>query len=92
MKFLGLRYPCLCLYVMKAKGQTELYNKYMNNCKKLEDNDEKFSIYIHGFWLPHLEQLKEQGLLKEGRHHICLELILTYSRYNEANLVWRTGL
>ena len=34
----------------------------MNNCKKLENNSSKFSVYIHGFWLPTLEQMKKEGL------------------------------
>ena len=40
--------------------------QYMEKCESFENDYSKFSLYVHGYWLPHLQQLVEQGLLKQG--------------------------
>ena len=44
---------------------------YMEVCQKLENNFEKYSIYVHGYFLPWLAQEREAGNLKKGRLVIC---------------------
>ena len=45
---------------------TEL-EAYMKECKSYENDSTKYSLYVHGWWLPHLEKMKKEGLLKEGK-------------------------
>ena len=49
----------------------------MLGCKKFENDFENFSLYLHGYWLPYLEQMMEDELLEEGKAtSILSELIL----------------
>ena len=42
-------------------------NRYMLQCKQLEDEYEKYSLYVHGYFLPWLQQQREAGSLQQGR-------------------------
>ena len=47
----------------------------MDSCAKYEskfDECNKYSIYVHGAWLPYLQEQKEKGLLKEGKMTVAL--------------------
>jgi len=37
----------------------------MLECKSYENNWEKYSLYVHGFWLPYLQLLMDKGTLKQ---------------------------
>ena len=41
--------------------------EYMDICKSYENDYKMYSLYVHGYWLPYVEQQKAKGLLKEGR-------------------------
>lgn len=38
----------------------------MLKCKEYEDQPGKFSLYLHGYWLPVLEELRKEGTVCEG--------------------------
>ena len=40
----------------------------MQECKALEDDYMKYSEYIHGFWIPWLEQQRENKRLHSGKY------------------------
>ena len=37
-------------------------------CKKLENDDNKFSQYIHEYWLPWLDEQRKAGKLIKGKY------------------------
>ena len=39
----------------------------MNKCKLYEIAEEKYSLYIHGYFLPWLDQQRKAGKLKSGK-------------------------
>ena len=39
----------------------------MNQCKQYEEDHDKYSLYIHGFWLVWLDRQREAGVLKHGK-------------------------
>ena len=56
--FLGTNYPCLLILYMKKKGLKQELEKYMLECRDLQGTD-KYSQYVHGFFLPWLQQERE---------------------------------
>ena len=38
----------------------------MARCLCYENDWENYSHYVHGFWIPYLQQLKNEGILTEG--------------------------
>ena len=64
MSYLELRYPCLSVYVKKKLGMKEDLRRYMENCRKLEKDYEQYSWYLHGYFIPWLEEQRAKGDLK----------------------------
>ena len=54
LDFLGLQFPSLLICVLKNRGNEKEIAEYMEDCKKLENDYEKYSQYVHGYWLPWL--------------------------------------
>ena len=71
MDFCSQRYPSLYIFVMKKRNMDSAIKIYMEVCQKLENNFEKYSIYVHSYFLPWLAQEREAGNLKEGRLIVC---------------------
>ena len=40
---------------------------YMQMCESYQDGIGKYSLYIRGFWIPHLKQQEEMGNLEKGK-------------------------
>ena len=55
MTFLEENYPCLCIYVLKKRCQNRDLTNYMTRCKQYKDDVKKYSIYVHGYFLPWLQ-------------------------------------
>ena len=55
IEFLSQEYPGLYLYVMKERGMHKEVNDYMEKCKLLKDSYEKYSFFVHGYFLPYLQ-------------------------------------
>ena len=47
----------------------EELSDYLKKFKAYENTDDetKYSLYVHGYWLPHLQQLVDRGVLKKGK-------------------------
>ena len=74
LNFLGERYPDLCIFVMKKRGMQDELQEYMDRCRSYENDPERYTLYIRGYWLPYLQQQKDKGLLKEGGQSlICFD-------------------
>ena len=64
--FLSQQYPCLYIHVLKKRGRIEEMVNYMQECKKLENDYKKFSLYLHGYLLPWFHLLRKSGKLSKG--------------------------
>ena len=53
--YLSVWCPCLHIYVLQKRGKKSELAAYMETCKSYENHWPKYSLYIHGYWLPHLE-------------------------------------
>ena len=67
--YLSERYPCLYIFVLQKRGMDERLRAYDEMCQSYEyDKDpSKYSLYLHGHWLPYLQRLEEEGVLKKGK-------------------------
>ena len=50
---------------MKKKGMEIEMTKYMKDCKEFYNDPDKYSFYIHGYFISHIAQLQKQGKLKK---------------------------
>ena len=84
IEYLKKWHPTLYVYAMGDCGRDEDMKEYMEKCKKYENDDDfsKYSLYIFGYWLPYLEELKKKGLLNEGQ---SVDFNLSYS-YRHCNI------
>ena len=56
MDYLSQAYPSLYLYILEHLKMTDEIEQYMAMCKEYENDHEKFSLYVHGYFLPWLHQ------------------------------------
>ena len=73
-------YPCLFMFVMdvifKNPGAVEKYmeqckaydytDEYLNKKFQLDDQVVKYTLFIHGYWLPLIDKMSKAGQLQEG--------------------------
>ena len=45
----------------------------MLECKELQNDEDKGTLFIHGYWIPHLEELRTIGWIKQGKNK-CVQL------------------
>ena len=66
LDFLNIEYPCLYFFVCLVREIS--CQEFMDICKALEnhENTKLYVYHIHGWWFPHLAQLRTQGKLKQG--------------------------
>ena len=56
MDYLSQSYPSLYLLILEHLQMTDEIEKYMAKCKEYENDHEKFSLYVHGYFLAWLHQ------------------------------------
>ena len=56
MDYLSGAYPRLYIFILKFFDMTDRVEQYMTMCKPYEDNHEKYSLYVHGYFLVWLDQ------------------------------------
>ena len=62
------KYTCLYLFALKALNRQREYDNFTNRCKKYrKGKPENYSVYVHGYFLPWLEEQRAAGLLKHGK-------------------------
>ena len=86
--FLGEWYPCLCVFVMIRRGMENALLKYLADCKKFEDDFEKYSLYVHGFFIPWLQLQREKGKLKQGRYFPISFLVIFFREEKDHWSLW----
>ena len=53
--YLSQNYPCLYIFVLNSLDMNDRVHKYMQDCKSFESDSLKYSIYVHGFFIPWLD-------------------------------------
>ena len=70
MTLLSEEYPTLYLFILDHFNMTDKIEEYMAQCKSYENDAEKYSLYLHGYfyiWFDkHLDQQRKAGKLKSG--------------------------
>ena len=62
--FLEQNHQCLYVYLLKQRGKRDQLTNYMNKCKKYENDVKDYGKYVHGYWMPWLEEQRELGNIK----------------------------
>ena len=70
-------YPNLCVFILKRyknKAKIEQYREYY---KSYEDDPYNYCMYVHGYFIPWIEDLRAAGKLKQGKlaeasHDLCV--------------------
>ena len=44
----------------------EAVASYMEKYRKLEEDFRNYTLYVHGYWLPWLEEQRKLGIIKKG--------------------------
>ena len=69
MKHLEQYYPCLYIYVIRKRGMDNELDRYMQECKKYENSNYNYSMYVHGYFIPWLQQQRETGNIVKGKSY-----------------------
>ena len=56
MDYLSGAYPSLYILILKHFKMQERVEQYIAKCKEFENDKDKYSLYIHGYWLNWLDQ------------------------------------
>jgi len=66
LRYLSEVYPHIYRFVLVQLNQTEKLEKYEKKCMKYLNQPEKYYLYVHGYFLPWLDQQRREGKLKQG--------------------------
>ena len=72
--------PSLWVYSLKQRGMTDELNQYMDECKKHENNWRKYSLYVHGYFIPWLQMQRETNSLVEGRRLLLFSFLFVQAK------------
>ena len=75
MEHLSEAYPSLYILILEHFKMPERVESYMAKCKEYEDSAEKYSHYIHGYFLVWLDQQRREGKLTQGKKFNILSLL-----------------
>ena len=56
MEYFSEAYPSLFLFILNHFKMNDRIERYMTQCKMCENDPEKYSLYVHGYFLPWLDQ------------------------------------
>ena len=59
MDYLSQSYPSLFLLILEHLQMNDEIEQYMAKCKEFENDHEKYSLYVHGYLLAKLDQLRQ---------------------------------
>ena len=66
LDYLSKEYPRLFILILQFFDMTDRIDQYMTECKAFKENRYKYSLYVHGYFLVRLDQLRKEGKLKQG--------------------------
>ena len=70
MIYLGQYYPSLYRLLLIHSNQTERLEEYESSCKAFEDDHERYSLYVYGYFFPWLEAKRANGELTKGGYSL----------------------
>ena len=66
-QLLQYNYPPVYISVLKHLKKTREVQSYMLACQSHRMSDQKYSIYVHGFVEPKLQEQRENNELRHGK-------------------------
>ena len=67
-KLLMGQYPSLFMAVLRRMGRESELTSYMDHCRQQREGDFlDYSLYVHGYVIPRIKQLRRAGRLKHCR-------------------------
>ena len=74
ISFLRLSYPRFYIAIMTLLKKEDLKRKFMQECKEHEFGEtEDYSKYIHGYFLPWLDDQRAAGKITPGKYLFVLQ-------------------
>ena len=71
MTYLKEFYPSVAICLFRYYKLTNQLEQYQQECRALEDDDHvKYSLYVYGYFIPWLEQQRDDGKLTYGKLQI----------------------
>ena len=67
MTYLSKHYPSLYVHILGYLNMSDKIEQYMAQCKEYENDEENFSLYVHGYWLIWLNQQRQAGKFTQGK-------------------------
>ena len=67
MDYLSETYPRLFQLILVHLKMPDKVEEHMAKCKEFENDEDKYSLYIHGYLLAWFENQREAGKLKQVR-------------------------
>ena len=67
MDYLSEAYPRLFIFILEFFAMNDRIEQYMSKCKAYENDQYKYSLYVHGYFLVWLDQQKKEGKLKQSK-------------------------
>ena len=63
MRYLEKRYPCIAIWIYERLKFHHAIRRYMNDCKKYEEDPFNYTLYVHGYLIPHIDEMRKNGQL-----------------------------
>ena len=60
-------YPSLCIYILKKYNDKAKIEEYRAHYKSYEDDPHDYCMYVHGYFIPWIEDLRAAGKLIQGK-------------------------
>ena len=70
MTFLSQFYPGLYIFILQKLNMPTRQKHYMEVCKGYENDPVKYSLYIHGYIYPWLNNKRAEGKIEKGRYSL----------------------
>ena len=67
LRYLSQTYPHIYRFVLVHLNQTEALEKYEKKCMTYLNRPKKYYLYIHGYFLPWLDQQRMEAKLTKGK-------------------------
>ena len=61
------KYPSVYILFLEKTGRLQELVDYMQTCKNYEEDAVEYSRYVHGYWLPELQEHVYNNMKVRGR-------------------------
>ena len=73
LQFLKQNYPATAIKILRHLDRHQEAKDYMDLCKKLRGIESNFSQYVHGYFLPWLDQQRAEGKISKSKSTLLIQ-------------------